>query len=81
MFRKILLILVLVSSLIGDENLTNDIGNHKFLERIDILPLKKYIYSVCLDGYLYYVYPSKNLVQATGLYSGGSQPIKCDNKD
>lgn len=79
MFRKILLILVLVSSLISDENLTSN--NHKFIEKIDILPFKKYIYSVCLDGYLYYVYPSKNLVQATGLYSGGSQPIKCDNKD
>ena len=79
MFRKILLILVLVSSLIGDENLTSN--NHKYIEKIDILPFKKYIYSVCLDGYLYYVYPGKNLVQATGLYSGGSQPIKCDNKD
>lgn len=80
MFRKILLILVLGSSLIGDDNLTNN-SNNKFLEKIDILPSKKYIYSVCLDGYKYYVYPGNNMVQAYSLYSGGAQPIKCDNKD
>lgn len=70
--------MVLGSSLIGDENLTS---NNKFIEKIDMLPSKKYIYSICLNGYLYYVYPSNNIAQATGLYSGGSQPIKCDNKD
>lgn len=81
MYRKILLILVLVNSLLGSVTNNDGVRKYKLIDKIYILPGNKYLYSLCLDGYLYYMYPTKNLVQANSTYSGGSQPIKCNIED